>query len=273
VQQANAGQSTSQVSPGPSAGRPRPGQRGGAGTAVRTLVLCGGKGTRAYPHTAELPKPLLPVAGVPVLRHVLDIYAGQGFTDFVLAGGYLVEQIEAFAEGLPAAWSVAVVDTGVDTGTAGRVARCADLLGERTLLTYGDGLGDIDLHELLAFHDAHPGCATVTTVPLPSQYGTIETDDDGRVRRFREKPILTDHWINAGFLVLDRAALQWFTEDDLERQVLPALGGAGQLYAYRHLGFWKSMDTYKDAVELSALAGAGPPPWTPRTITRIGAPR
>lgn len=241
--------------------------------STRTLVLCGGKGTRAYPHTAVVPKPLLPVAGVPILRHVLDIYARQGFTDFVLAAGHLADQVAAFAAALPDHWSVAVVDTGVDTGTGGRVARCAPLCGERTLLTYGDGVGDVDLADLLAFHDSHPGCATVTTVPLRSQYGTIETDTAGRVRRFREKPVLEDHWINAGFLVLDRRALDWCTADDLEREVLPALGEAGELYAYRHRGFWKSMDTYKDAVELTALADTGDPPWLSRTPAAIGAPR
>ena len=226
-------------------------------------MLCGGKGTRAYPHTVELPKPLLEVAGTPILRHVLDIYAGQGHTDFVLAAGFRADLIAQFAQTVPAGWTVEVVDTGAETGTGGRVAACRHLLGETCFVTYGDGVGDVDLGALLAFHAGHDGAATVTTVPLPSQYGTIEFADDGRVERFREKPLLPDHWINAGFFVLDTRVFDGlWAGDDLEREVLPALGGAGELYAFRHTGFWKSLDTYKDALELTALCeNRGAPPW------------
>ena len=228
---------------------------------MRTLILCGGKGTRAYPMTAEVPKPLLEVGGRPVLAHVMEIYARQGFTDFVLAAGFRADLIEAFAGTLPPEYSVEVADTGVDTNTGGRVARCAPAMGETYFVTYADGLGDVDLAALLEFHEGHPGAATVTTVPLPSQYGTLESEADGRVSRFREKPQLPDHWINAGFFVLDQAASAWLVGEDFERDVLPALGGDGQLYAHRHRGFWRSMDTYKDSLELSALCADGPPPW------------
>jgi glucose-1-phosphate cytidylyltransferase len=239
---------------------------------MRTLILCGGKGTRAHPHTTELPKPLLEVAGTPILRHVMDIYAAQGFIDFVLAAGFRAEQIEAFAHTLPEKWSVTVVDSGESTGTGGRVAACAELLGDRCFLTYGDGVGDVDLHALLDHHVRCGGAATVTTVPLPSPYGTVETDATGRVVAFQEKPRLADHWINAGFLVLERRALRWCTHDDLERGVLPALGAAGELFAHRHLGFWRSLDTYKDAVELSALVHDGEPPWRVRTEATVAVP-
>lgn len=228
---------------------------------MKTLILCGGKGTRAYPHTQSVPKPLLEVAGRPVLEHVMELYARQGFRAFVLAAGYKAELIEKFAAGVPTDWDVEVVDTGEDTGTGGRVRACAPLLGERSFVTYADGLGDIDLRALLAFHEGHAGAATMTSVPLPSQYGTVEIRDAGRVLHFTEKPRLPDHWINAGFFVLDDRAFDWFTEDDLEKQVLPALAAAEQLYAYRHAGFWRSMDTYKDAVELTALCDGVRPPW------------
>ena len=228
---------------------------------MRTLILCGGKGTRAYPRTLEVPKPLLEVAGRPVLGHVMDIYARQGFCDFVLAAGFKADLIEAFAATLPSAWKVEVRDTGEETNTGGRVARCAAEMGETYFVTYADGLGDVDLLDLLDFHAAHGGSATMTTVPLPSQYGTIETADDGRVKRFREKPRLPDHWINAGFFVLDDRSRKWFVGEDLEREILPALGSAGELFGYRHDGFWRSMDTYKDSLELSALCGDGEPPW------------
>jgi glucose-1-phosphate cytidylyltransferase len=230
---------------------------------MRTVILCGGMGTRAYPHTLEVPKPLLEVAERPVLAHLMEIYAGQGFTDFVLAAGYKLPLIQSFAAELPTAWSVEVVDTGADTNTGGRVRAVADHVGDDFFLTYADGLGNVDLAALLAFHRSHPGAATLTTVPLPSQYGTLDLDDDGRVHRFKEKPRLPDHLINAGFFVLDRRAFDLWPDpgEDLERDVLPALGAADELFAFRHLGFWKSMDTYKDAVDLGSLCASGPGPW------------
>jgi glucose-1-phosphate cytidylyltransferase len=228
----------------------------------RALILCGGRGTRAYPHTLELPKALLEVAERPVLRHVMDLYAAQGFTDFVLAAGFKHELIAEFAATLPREWTVSVRDTGLDTATGARVAACRDELGERFFATYADGLADVDLGAVLAFHAAHGAPATVTSVPLPSQYGTLDVDDDGRVRRFVEKPVLPDHWINGGFFAFDERVFARWTGDDLEGEVLPALAAAGELRAYRHHGFWKSMDTYKDALELTRLASGGRPPWT-----------
>jgi glucose-1-phosphate cytidylyltransferase len=220
---------------------------------VKTVILCGGKGTRAYPHTVDLPKPLLEVAGRPILHHVMEIYASQGFTSFVLAAGFRCDLVADFVAGLSDPWEIEVVDTGEDTNTGGRLRKCAPVLGDRFFATYGDGLGDVDLQQSLAFHRAHAGAATLTIVPLPSQYGTIECDDTGRVDRFREKPVLADHWINAGFFVMDAAAFELGWGEDLERDSLPALGAAGQLFAYQHRGFWKSMDTYKDALELTTL--------------------
>jgi glucose-1-phosphate cytidylyltransferase len=230
---------------------------------MRTVILCGGKGTRAYPHTVEVPKPLLEVSDRPVLLHLMEIYAQQGFTDFVLAGGYKLPLIESFASELPGEWDVEVVDTGADTNTGGRVRRVADRVGEDFFLTYADGLGNVDLHALLEFHRGHGGAATLTTVPLPSQYGTLDLSADGRVHRFKEKPRLADHLINAGFFVFTQRAFELWPDpgEDLERDVLPALGAREELFAFRHLGFWKSMDTYKDAIDLGSLCERGPGPW------------
>jgi glucose-1-phosphate cytidylyltransferase len=228
---------------------------------MRVLILCGGKGTRAYPHTLEVPKPLMKVGDAPILRHVMEIYARQGFCDFVLSAGYRADLIATFAEELPPGWDVEVVDTGEETGTAGRIMGCAHLLGPTFMATYGDGLGSVDLGELLGFHRGHGGAATVTGVPLPSPYGTMEWDESGRVRQFVEKPRLSDHWINAGFLVFEQRAFDRWSGDDLEREVLPALAAAEELYVYRHTGFWRSMDTYKDALELSDLCREGDEPW------------
>ena len=229
---------------------------------MKTVILCGGRGTRAYPHTVDLPKPLLDVGNVPILFHLMNIYARQGFEDFVLAAGFRSDLIERFTDDLPRHWNVEVADTGEDTGTGERIRRCRGRLGQTFLATYGDGLGAVDLEALLAYHASHQGAATVTTVPLPSPYGTLEWDESGRVQRFIEKPRLDDHWINAGFFVMDECAFDHWRGDDLEREVLPALAAAGELYAYRHSGFWRSMDTYKDALELSALCREGGGPWT-----------
>jgi len=239
---------------------------------TRTFVLCGGKGTRAYPHTIDVPKPLLEVGGRPVLRHLLEVYAGQRHTDFVLLGGYMIEALEEFASGLPAEWSVEVLDTGIDTNTGGRVRRAADLIDDTFFLTYADGLGNVDLERLLAEHRRRGRLATLTAVPLPSQYGTIEIEGvTGGVVRFNEKPRLPDHLINAGFFVMEPGVFERWPDpgEDLERDVLPVLGASGELSAHRHDGFWKSMDTYKDAVELSDLCADGPGPWlaSPPTVT------
>jgi glucose-1-phosphate cytidylyltransferase len=220
-------------------------------------------GTRAYPLTLEVPKPLLLVSDTPVLRRLMDIYAAQGFTDFVLAAGYKVELVEEFAKGLPDAWNVEVANTGEKTNTGGRVRKVADLVGDDFFLTYADGLGNVDLAALRDFHRAHDGAATLTTVPLPSQYGTLDLDEAGRVHGFKEKPRLMDHFINAGFFVMDKRVFDQWPDpgEDLERDVLPALGERDELYAFRHFGFWKSMDTYKDAMDLGALCVDGPGPW------------
>jgi glucose-1-phosphate cytidylyltransferase len=193
----------------------------------------------------------------------MGIYAAQGLEDFVLAAGYKHELVQDFGAGLTTGWDVEVVDTGEETNTGGRVHAVADLVGDTFFVTYADGLGNVDLRALLEAHSSHDGAATLTTVPLPSQYGTIEFDGDGRVERFREKPRLPDHFINAGFFALDRRAFDLWPDpgEDLERDVLPALAQRGELFVHRHSGFWKSMDTYKDARELTALAEEGTPPW------------
>jgi glucose-1-phosphate cytidylyltransferase len=228
---------------------------------ITTVVLCGGRGTRAYPHTVDVPKPLLHADGRPVLEHVLDIYRQQGFESFLLAAGYRAEMIAEFAATLPPEVAVTVRDTGEETNTGGRIFKVRDEVGEVFLATYADGLGNIDLQRLVDFHRSHVGAATVTTVPLPSQYGTLEIDQTGRVRDFREKPRLPEHRINAGFFAFDRRVFDLWQGEDLEREVLPALASAGELFAFHHDGFWKSMDTYKEALDLTEMCQPGPPPW------------
>lgn len=236
---------------------------------MKAVVLCGGRGTRAWPATAEIPKPMLLVGGRPVLHHVLDIYAGQGITDFVLATGYKGSVIADWALTLPEEWDVAVVDTGEDADTGERLVRCLPHVDDTFFLTYGDGVGDVDLSALLDVHRRSHAGATVSVVPLPSPYGTLLVDDRGQVRAFTEKPQLSEHPINAGFFVFERNAVAAVahTGVSLERDLLPALGSDGRLYAYRHQGFWRSMDTHKDVLELDRLATETGAPWLQRRTT------
>lgn len=227
-----------------------------------TLILCGGRGNRAYPDTREVPKPLLTVGGLPIVEHVMAVYERHGCRRFVLATGYLTELFSERYTRHGGSSEVVVVDTGRDSDTGLRVSLAAEhCRGDRFFATYGDGVGNVDLSGLLRFHVDTGSWFTVTTVPLPSQYGTLVTDGTGRVVDFREKPRLEDHWINAGFFVVERKAFDVWAGDNLERDVLPDLADRGVLYAYRHHGFWRSMDTYKDRQELDGLASADPVPW------------
>jgi glucose-1-phosphate cytidylyltransferase len=228
---------------------------------VKVVILAGGRGMRASPFTEYMPKPMMPVCGKPIVLHVMEIFARQGHTDFVLSVGYRKENIIDYFQTRRPGWTVTIVDTGEETDTAGRVERCRHLLDDTFMVTYSDGLCDVPLVDLLAFHQRHEGLVTVTSVPLESQYGTIEADADGRVLAFREKPILRDHWINAGFFVLDPAVFASWQGENLEREVLPTLQAQGALYAFRHNGFFKSMDTHKDQQELERIYEEGRIPW------------
>jgi len=212
--------------------------------------------------TEDVPKPLLPIGDRPALEHLVDIYARQGVRRFVLATGYRGEAVRRWAEQTDMDVDLVCLDTGDDSNTGERVRRCAEEVGTRFFVTYGDGLGNVDLAALVRVHTANADTlCTLTTVPLPSQYGTIELAAGDRVSGFQEKPTLSDHWINAGFFVFDREVFDDWAGPDLERDVLPALAGQGRLQAYRHTGFWKSMDTQKDVAEMDRLATEGGAPW------------
>lgn len=228
---------------------------------MQVVILAGGRGTRAYPYTEYLPKPMMPVCGKPILARVMEIFASQGHLDFIISVGYRKEIIVDYFATPRSNWRVKIVDTGEDTDTGGRIRKCAHLLTDRFFATYSDGLCDVDLSRLVQFHDRHDGVATVTSVPLVSQYGTIESDGDGRVTAFREKPVLRSYWINAGFFVMDPDVFDHWQGENLERDVLPALQRDGRLFSYRHDGFFKSMDTHKDQQELEAIFEQGRMPW------------
>ena len=225
-------------------------------------ILCGGKGTRMRESGESLPKPLVEVGGRPILWHVMSLYAGQGLRRFVLLLGHGAERIEAFAATLPDDWEVTCLDTGLETPTGGRVAHAADRLREDTFcLTYADGVADIDLPALLAFHRGHGRAATMTVVRPRSPWGVARVVEDGRIAGFVEKPRL-ESWVNGGFLVMEPRALESIGPDDvLEREPLEALAVAGELHGYRHEGFWDCMDTYKDTLLLNELWSRGEAPW------------
>ena len=232
---------------------------------MQVVILCGGMGTRAYPHTQTIPKALMAIDGQPIVEQVMRIYAAQGHTEFILSCGYLKEVLfEHFRDGRPGL-DVRCIDTGEDADTGDRVYRLRHLLGPTFHVTYCDGLGDVDLAALVAFHRSHGSVATVTAAPLRSQYGLLYPDGDGRVVGFEEKPVLPDFWINGGFFVFDRRVFDHWQGRNLERDVLPTLAARSQLHMYKHRGFWRSMDTYKDQQELTQL-------WTPYARRFAAAP-
>jgi glucose-1-phosphate cytidylyltransferase len=243
---------------------------------MKVVILCGGKGTRSYPFTEYYPKVMMPVNGTPIVVHLMHIYASQGFTRFVLAAGHRQEMLRDYFSGRFPEWEIEIVDTGSDADTGDRIQRCAPYLSDTFLATYGDGLGNLDLHELVAVHRRSGGLATLTTVPLRSQYGLVVYDDTGKVEHFLEKPLMDSHWINAGFMVFDQAVFQLWNGHNLEQEVLPAIAREGRLYVHRHTGFWKSMDTSKDQQELEKLVHGKTTPWMPAvakpSISNIGEP-
>jgi glucose-1-phosphate cytidylyltransferase len=226
---------------------------------VDVVILCGGRGTRLQERTAEIPKPLVEIGGRPILWHVMALYAAQGLHRFLLLTGYRGASIERFAA--DSGFDARCLDTGLDTPTGGRLARAREHIdGERFCATYADGLADVDLAALRAFHDGHGALATMTVVRPRLPFGVAELDGD-RVAAFAEKP-RSERWVNGGFFVFERAALDHVAADSvLEQGPLRALASAGQLRAFRHAGFWECMDTYKDAVALNDLWASGAPPW------------
>ena len=229
------------------------------------VVLCGGRGTRLQEHARDIPKPLVEVGGLPIVWHVVSIFAAQGVSRVLLLTGHLSELVEQFAAAAdwPAGTTVECVDTGVDTPTGGRIHAVADRVGGGPYFaTYGDGVADIDLGALAREHAAAGALATMTVVRPELPFGVAVLDGDGRVSAFREKP-RAEHWVNGGFFACEPGFADYLGPDAvLEREPLERLAADGGLHAYRHEGFWACMDTYKDAVRLNDLWAAGDVPWS-----------
>jgi glucose-1-phosphate cytidylyltransferase len=253
---------------------------------MKAILLAGGLGTRMREETEFRPKPMVEVGGRPVLWHIMKNLGHYGITDFIVATGYKSDVIKEYFlnyEALSndftielgkkdslefydahdeAHWRVTVAYTGEDTPTGGRVYKASKYLDDEPFfVTYGDGLADVDINALRAFHEQQGTLATVTTVQPFSRFGVMDVGEAGRVRDFREKPQL-EGWINIGFFFMQPGALAYLNEKSvLEEEPLAALAKDGQLSAYRHSGFWQPMDTYRESQMLNDLWDSGRAPW------------
>jgi glucose-1-phosphate cytidylyltransferase len=252
---------------------------------MKTVLLAGGLGTRLSEETAMRPKPMVEIGGMPILWHIMSLYAAYGHREFVVALGYKAEYIKSFfldysrlrsdltidlAAGstnvhgrLREDWRVHLIETGTDTQVGGRIKRVKDWVQDSTfMLTYGDGVAEIDIDRLLAFHRSHGKLATLTAVRPPARFGALHLDGD-MVEAFDEKPQVGEGWINGGFFVLEPQILDYIEGDQtvFEREPLERLAADGQLAAYRHEGFWQCMDTLRDVRYLNSLWDSGAAPW------------
>lgn len=257
------------------------------GDDVKAVILCGGLGTRLREETEFRPKPMVEVGSKPILWHIMKIFAHHGITDFVVCTGYRGDVIKEYFLDYEARnndftitlgrshdivfhdqhqeseWRVTVAETGADTETGARVKQIERYIGndDRFMVTYGDGLADVDIGAILEFHQAHGKAATITTVRPLSRFGMLDLEPDGAVTRFREKPQVDD-WVSAGFFVFQRCVFEYLTADCvLEREPLEALAKERQLVSYRHQGFWQPMDTYRESKLLNDLWQTGSAPW------------
>ncbi len=252
---------------------------------MKVVILAGGRGTRLAEETGTRPKPMVEIGDKPILWHIMHTYAHYGHDDFLVAGGYKGEMIKAYFNNFylhnndyivnlangsrellnegSIAWRVGVIDTGLDTATAGRVMRLKQWIGnEIFMLTYGDGVADVDIGKLLEFHKSHGRLATVTAVRPPARFGALGIDGN-QVRSFSEKPLTEFGWINGGFFVFEPTVFDYLDDETvpLERKPLERIAADGQLMAYQHGGFWRPMDTLRDRQELQALWEEDRAPW------------
>ena len=255
---------------------------------MKTLILAGGYGSRLSEETDLRPKPMVEIGGRPILWHIMKIYSHYGFNDFVILCGYKGHVIkEYFANYFlhhsdltidlaknqmqvhhnpSEPWKVTLLDTGLDTMTGGRVLRAKPYLepGEPFMLTYGDGVSDINIRELIRFHEQHGGAITMTSSQPEGRFGALDIQQGGQVGKFVEKPKGDGAWINAGFFVCQHKVFDYITEGDstvFERQPLENLANDGELFTYQHQGFWRPMDTLRDKRTLDELWARGEAKW------------
>ena len=249
---------------------------------MKVVILCGGLGTRLSEETQLKPKPMVEIGGKPILWHIMKIYQGYSFNDFTLALGYKGEVIKDFfinykessndlvlnvktgklkyLTDISEDWNISLIDTGKDTLTGGRLLRLKDSMNSTFMLTYGDGLCDVNINELVEFHKAHKKIATVTAVRPTARFGGMNLDNN-IVKEFQEKPQAGEGWINGGYFIFEPEVFDYLDNDDsiLERDCLENLAKDGQLMAYQHEGFWQCMDNKRDLEKLNYLWETTPP--------------
>ena len=230
---------------------------------MKTIILAGGLGTRISEETDNKPKPMVLLDENPIILHLMNIFAKHGYTDFVVAAGYKSEVIFEWVKKLKTDWKIEVIDTGLDTQTGGRIKKCMEAIGpQKVMVTYGDGLGNVNIAKLLEFHDSHGKQATVTAVRPPARFGQL-TLDGNKVTEFGEKQHADGGWINGGFFVIEPSVVELIKSDldPFETSALPALAKQDQLRAFHHEGFWQPMDTLREKNELSEYALKRTQPW------------
>jgi len=253
---------------------------------MKAVILAGGMGTRIREETEFRPKPMVEIGGKPIIWHIMKNLSVQGINDFVICLGYKGEVIKDFflnyhartndvnvntsqpnqfqshSSTMSDNWNITLADTGLNTQTGGRIKRVSKYLGEEPFLcTYGDGVADINLKELKDFHFSHGKIATVTSVNPPSRFGALTISDVGEVLEFVEKPGDT-HWINGGFFIFNPSIFKYLSDDSiLEQEPLRSLVSDSELRAYKHSGFWRPMDTYRESKELNELYEGNKAPW------------
>ena len=233
---------------------------------MKVLILAGGFGTRLSEETDLIPKPLVKIGGKPILWHIMKNYSVFGYNEFVILLGYKGDMIEDYFLNQSDSfnWNITFLDTGLNTDTGGRIKRAEKIINNKPfLLSYGDGLANIDLNKLISFHESHDGLVTMTSVQLASRFGILEIGDKERVTQFKEKPKENEAWINGGFFICEPDILNYIKNDSttFEKDPLVTLTEDGKLFTFRHKGFWKCMDTLRDKRELDELAKSDSPPW------------
>ena len=230
---------------------------------MKAIILAGGLGTRISEETTDKPKPMVEIAGKPMLWHIMSIFANQGITEFLIATGYKGNVIGDWVGTVTEPWDIRAIDTGLNTQTGGRIAECMKSVpGERVFATYGDGLGNVNLKSLVDFHEHQGKLATVTAVRPPARFGVLESEN-GVVTRFGEKNQADSGWINGGFFLLEPQVQTYVhaLSEPFESGALPRLVEERQLMSFHHNGFWQPMDTLREKQDLENLATAGNPPW------------
>jgi len=223
---------------------------------MQVVILCGGKGSRMYPSTEELPKPLIHIGNKPILWHIMKIYSKHGHKDFILLIGYKGDMIKDYfgkKENIEPDWNITFLDTGIDTKKGDRIRMAKDVIkGDKFLLAYGDDLCSVNINDVIGFHEKNGKMVTLTSVRPVSNFGIVDMDESGVVKQFKEKPIL-DYWISGGFLVIDKTVIDHIKPGMDETDAFEELAKEGKVQAFRHDGFWKTMNTIRDMEELNEL--------------------